>query len=136
MDWGIVGTIIGIVALLSVVFAIGKYAGRFDTLWGMRDEISAVIIKVDTLWKIYIEEAIIRHSNPGNEIMLPDEIKDEIKTLLNNNEYFGKVKEPTLLIINSVGIVKFTQIARNNKIDLGQVLAEVNAYVLECLTKH
>lgn len=136
MDWGIVGTIVGILALASVVYTLGRYAGRFDTLWSMRNEISGAIIKIDTLWKIYIEETIIRHSNPGNSIMLPDELKDEIKNLLNNNEYFGKVKEPTLLIIHSVGIEKFTQIARSNKADLGQVLAEVNSYVFEYLTKH
>lgn len=133
IDWGIAGAIIGMLALLSVVFAVGRYAGKFDTLWGMKDELSAAVIKVDTLWKIYIEDNLIRHSNPGSEIMLPDELKNEIKTLLNNNDYFGKVSEPTLLVINKLGIEKFSELARSNKAGLGQVLAEVNSYVFSCL---
>ncbi|GAI42296.1 unnamed protein product [marine sediment metagenome] len=150
MDWGIIGTIAGIIAILGVAYAIGKYSGKIDdliqmkggvsdslvkvdTLWDLKDEISAAIIKIDTLWKIYIEDNILRHSNPGDDIVLPDEIKDEIKTLLNNNDYFGKVNEPTLLIIHSIGIEKFTELARSNKADLGQVLASVNTYVFGCL---
>lgn len=133
MDWGIIGTIAGSLAILGVVYAIGRYAGKIDDLCHKRDEINAAIIKIDTLWKIYIEDNLIRHSNPGSEIMLPDEIKDEIKTLLNNNDYFGKVNEPTLLVVHSIGIEKFTELARSNKADLGQVLAEVNTYVFACL---
>jgi len=150
VDWGIIGTITGILAILGVVYAIGRYAGKIDdlcrmkdrlsdnlikvdALWDLKDEISAAIIKIDTLWKVYIEDNLIRHSNPGGTIVLPDEIKVEIKTLLNNDDYFGKVKEPTLLIIHEVGIEKLSELARNNKADLGQVLAEVNTYVFACL---
>ncbi len=150
MDWGIIGTIAGGLAILGVVYALGRYAGKIDdlcqmkdklsdslvkvdTLWELKDEISATIIKIDTLWKVYIEEALIRHSNPEGNIVLPEELKNEIKTLLNNNDYLGKVKEPTLLIIHEVGIERFSEIARSNQADLGQVLAQVNTYVFDCL---
>ncbi|GAH91826.1 unnamed protein product [marine sediment metagenome] len=151
MDWGIVGTITGLLAILSVAYAIGRYSGKIDdliqmkdevsdslvkvdTLWELKDGISAAIIKIDTLWRIYIEESLIRHSNPGGtSIMLPDELKNEIKTLLNNDSYIGKVNEPTLLVIDKVGIERFSAIARGNKAELGQVLAELNTYVFLCL---
>ncbi|GAH48257.1 unnamed protein product, partial [marine sediment metagenome] len=113
-------TIAGMLAILGVVYGIGRYAGKIDdlcrmkeklpdslikvdTLWDLKDDISAAIIKIDTLWRIYIEENLIRHSNPGGTGMLPDELKNEIKTLLNNNECFGKMKEPTLLVIDRIG---------------------------------
>ncbi|GAH82984.1 unnamed protein product [marine sediment metagenome] len=150
MDWGIVGTIAGMLAILGVVYGIGRYAGKIDdlcrmkeklpdslikvdTLWDLKDDISAAIIKIDTLWRIYIEDNLVRHSNPGGTGMLPDELKNEIKTLLNNNEYFGKMKEPTLLVIDRLNIQRLSEIARNNKVELGQVLAEVNSYVFSCL---
>jgi len=137
-------------AILGVAYGIGRYAGKIDdlcrmqeklpdsllkvdTLWDLKDEISAAIIKIDTLWKIYIEDNLLRHSNPGDNIVIPDEIKDEIRTLLNNNDYFGKINEPTLLVIHSIGIEKFSVVARSNKADLGQVLAQVNEYVFACL---
>ncbi|GAI85285.1 unnamed protein product, partial [marine sediment metagenome] len=106
---------------------------KVDALWELKDEISAAIIKIDTLWRIYIEENLIRHSNPGGSSMLPDELKNEIKTLLNNDDYLGKVNEPTLLVIDKVGIERFSAIARGNKAELGQVLAELNIYVFLCL---
>ncbi|MBA7708222.1 hypothetical protein ES703_117114 [subsurface metagenome] len=133
MDWGIIGTIAGLLAILGVAYALGKYAGKIDDLCRKKDEINAAIIKIDTLWRIYVEDNLIRHSNPGGPIVLPDELKTEIKTLLNNNDYLGKVKEPTLLVIAEVGIRKFSEIARSNNADLGQVLAEVNTWVFECL---
>lgn len=150
MDWGIIGTIAGMLAILGVVYGIGRYAGKIDdlsrmkdrvsdslvkvdTLWDLKDEISATIIKIDTLWKVYIEDNLLRHSNPGDNIVIPDEMKEEIRTLLNNDDYFGKVNEPTLLVIHSIGIEKFSALARSNKADLGQVLAQVNEYVFACL---
>lgn len=151
MDWGIIGLIAGLLAILGVVYAIGKYSGQIDdliqmkdkvsdslvkvdALWELKDGISTAIIKIDTLWRIYIEENLIRHSNPGGPGMLPDELKNEIQTLLNDNDdYFGKVNEPTLLIIDRIGIEKFSAIARGNKAELGQVLAELNTYVFLCL---
>lgn len=133
MDWGIIGTIAGGLAILGVVYTIGRYAGKIDDLCRKRDEINAAIIKIDTMWRIYIEENLIRHSNPGSNIVLPDELKNEIKTLLNNNNYLWKVKEPTLLVVDKLGIQTLSAIARSNKADLGQVLAQVNEYVLDCL---
>lgn len=133
MDWGIIGTIAGGLAILSVVYALGRYAGKIDDLCRKRDEINAAIIKIDTLWKIYVEDNLLRHSNPGSDIVLPDELKNEIRTLLNNNKYFCQVKEPTLLVIDKLGIEKLSELARSNKADLGQVLAQVNSYVFDCL---
>ncbi len=150
IDWGIIGTIAGMLAILAVVYGIGRYAGKIDdliqmkdgvsdslvkvdALWQMKDDMSAAIIKIDTMWRIYVEDSLIRHSNPGSNIVLPDELKNEIKTLLNNDDSLWKVKEPTLLIIAELGIEKFSEIARSNKADLGQVLAEVNSYIFACL---
>ena len=133
MDWGIIGSISGGLAILGVVYALGRYAGKIDDLCSKKDEIDAAIIKIDTLWKIYIEDIAIRHSNPGSNIMLPDEIKDEIRTLINNDKCIWKVKDPTLIIIDRIGLDKFSKLARENKADLGQVLAQVNSYVFDCL---
>lgn len=151
MDWGIVGTITGLLALCSVIFALGRYAGKIDdlcrmksslpdamvkvdTLWGLKDDISTAIIKIDTIWRIYIEDNLIRHSNPGNPA-LPDELKNEITTILNNNNYLWKVKEPTLLVIDRLTIPKLSAIAKENKVSLGEVLVEVNNFVFSCLSQ-
>lgn len=134
MDWlTAIGSISGIVALLGLVFATGKYCTKIDSLWEMKDNLSAVIVKVDTLWHIYIEDSLIRHSNPGGEFTLPDELKADIRKLLDNEKYFQQIKEPTLLIVARIGVRKFSEVARNNGTDLGQVLATVNSFVFDCL---
>jgi len=133
MDWVIVaGGISGIVALLSVAFIIGRYAGRVDDLYQMKTAISGSIVKIDTLWKVYIEDNLMRHSNPGY-VLLPDELKDDIRALLSSDSHLGQVTEPTLLVINHLGLDKFSRVARSNGLSLGQVLAEANSFVFECL---
>lgn len=153
MEWlGILGAITGILALFSVIFVLGRYAAKIDdlcrmkdslsdalikvdTLWGLKDDISAAIIKIDTMWRIYIEDNLIRHSNPGDHGELPDELKNEITTILNNNNYLWKVKEPTLLVIDRLTIPKLSAIAKENKVSLGEVLVEVNNFVFSCLSQ-
>lgn len=149
-----IGSISGIIALLALAFFAGRYinkienlgkiqdkcpiadvALKIDALWSMKDNLSAVMVKVDTLWKIYIEDSIIGHSNPGDPIVLPEELKGEIKKLLDNDNYLSEMKEPTLLVVNLIGLEKFSQVARGNRVSLGQVLAQANSYVFECLKK-
>ena len=153
MDWvSILGAVTGVLALSALAFTIGRYAGKVDdlckmrdrisdtcvkaeTLWGMKEEFSATIVKVDMLWKIYIEDNLIRHSNPGGTAMLSDKLKAEIRALLDNDKSLSEVKEPTLLVINRIGLGKFSQLAQSNKSSLGQVLAQANDYIFECLRK-
>jgi len=152
MDWGIIGTVAGLIAILGVAYTLGKYAGKLDdligmrdrlsdglvktdSLWQMKDNIAAAIIKIDTLWKIYIEDSLSSSSDPGGNIMLPDEIKGEIRNLLDNDKWLCQTKEPTLLIIDRIGVDKLSQVARDNKVRLGVILAQVNSYVFDCLTR-
>ena len=147
-----VGSIGGIVALLAVVFFAGRYVSKFhdvakiqadcpissiavkiDAIWGMKEDIAASIIKVDTLWRIYIEDNIVRHSNPGVPVVLPEELKGDIEKLLNKDNYLHGVKEPTLLVIGKIGVARFSQVAKANGATLGQVLVEVNNFVFSCL---
>jgi len=153
MDWlNAIGSISGIIALLALAFFAGKYINKIqnlsrtqdkcpiadvaiktDALWSMKDNMNATIVKVDTLWKIYIEDSIIGHSNPGDPIVLPEELKGEIKKLLDNDNYLSEMKEPTLLVVNKIGLEKFSQVARGNRVSLGQVLAEANSFIFSCL---
>lgn len=153
MDWvNAIGSISGIVALLALVFFAGRYINKIenlgkiqgkcpiadvaiktDALWTMKDNLNATIVKVDTLWKIYIEDSIIGHSNPGDPVMLPEELKEDIKKLLDNDNYLSQVKEPTLLVVDKIGLHRFSAVAKENETSLGQVLAKVNSYVFSCL---
>ena len=153
MDWlNAVGSIGGIVALLTVAFFVGRYVSKFhdivkiqadcpissiavkiDAIWGMKEDINASIIKVDTLWRIYIEDNIVRHSNPGVPVDLPEELKGEIEKLLDNDNYLHGVSEPTLLVISKIGVARFSQVAKANGATLGQVLVEVNTFVFAFL---
>lgn len=155
MDWvNAIGSISGIIALLALAFFAGRYINKIqslgktqdkcpiadvalkvDALWGMKDNLSAVMVKVDTLWKIYIEDSILRHSNPGEPVVLPVELKEEIKKLLDNDTYLSQVKEPTLLVVDRLGLRRFSAVAKENGTSLGQVLAEANSFVLDCLKK-
>lgn len=132
----ILGAVSGVLALLGLVYALGRYTTKIDAFWQMKEDLSAAIIKVNTLWKIYIEDSLIGHSNPGGGGVLPEELRAEIRTLLENDKHLGQVKEPTLLIIDRIGVARFSQIARDNKAGLGLVLAEVNSYVFACLSGH
>lgn len=153
MDWvNAIGSISGIIALLALAFFAGKYINKIqnlgktqdkcpiadvalkvDALWGMKDNLSAVMVKVDTLWKIYIEDSILRHSNPEEPVVLPVELKEEIKKLLDNDNYLSEMKEPTLLVIDRLGLQRFSAVAKENATSLGQVLAEANSFVFSCL---
>lgn len=153
MDWvNAIGSISGIIALLALAFFTGKYinkiqnlsraqdkcpiadvALKIDALWAMKDNLNATIVKVDTLWKIYIEDSIIGHSNPGDPVMLPEELKGEIKKLLDNDNYLSEMKEPTLLVIDRIGLQRFSAVAKENETSLGRVLAEANNYIFSCL---
>jgi len=155
MDWvNAIGSISGIIALLALAFFAGRYINKIenlgktqskcpivdvalkvDALWGMKDNLSAVMVKVDTLWKIFIEDSMLRHSNPGEPVVLPVELKEEIKKLLDNDNYLSQVKEPTLLVIDRLGVQRFSAVAKENGASLGQVLAEANAYIFDCLKK-
>lgn len=149
-----IGSIGGIVALLTVAFFVGRYIGKFhdiikvqekcpvadiaikvDAIWDIKEAINASIIKVDTLWQIYIEDNRIRHSNPGDPVVLPEELKTDIKKLLNNDHYLSQVNQPTLLVIERIGLERFAVIARTNEASLGQVLVEVNTFVFTFLQK-
>ena len=152
MDWvNAIGSISGIIALLALAFFAGRYVNKINTigkiqgecpisslavktdaLWAMKDDLSAVMVKVDMLWRIYIED-ILSHSNPGGNVTLPQNLKSEIKTLLDNDNYLSQVSEPTLLVVNKLGLHRFTAVAKENKTSLGQVLAEANAYIFSCL---
>lgn len=153
MDWvNAIGSISGIIALLALAFFAGRYINKIenlgktqskcpivdvalkvDALWGMKDNLSAVMVKVDTLWKIFIEDSMLRHSNPGEPVVLPVELKEEIKKLLDNDTYLSQVKEPTLLVIDRLGVRRFSAVAKENGASLGQVLAETNSYIFSCL---
>lgn len=152
MDWlTIIGSISGIIAILSLVFFTGMYvtkiktlckvqekcpigniAIKIETIWGMKDDLAASLVKIDTLWRIYIEDNLIRFSNPGGTIVIPEELKDEIRGLLNNNEYLSRINEPTLLIIHKIGTQRFAEIAKTNGTGLGQVLTEINTFIFSC----
>lgn len=153
MEWvSAIGSISGIIALLALAFFAGKYINKIqtlgktqdkcpiadvalkaDALWGMKDNLNATIVKVDTLWKIYVEDSILRHSNPGEPIVLPVELKEEIKKLLDNDNYLSQVKAPTLLVIDRLGLQRFSAVAKENGTSLGQVLAEADSFVFSCL---
>jgi len=155
MDWvNIIGSISGIIALLTLAFFTGRYiskiehlcktqtncpiadvAIKIDSIWGMKDALSAAIIKIDTLWKIYVEDNLIKSSNPGEKVVLPDELKGEIEKQLNGNHYLSEISEPTLLVVNRIGLERFIEVAKTNKTSLGHVMVEANIYVLDCLKK-
>lgn len=155
MDWvSAIGSISGIIALLGLAFFAGKYINKIsnlcktqdscpistvsvkiDALWSMKEDLSATMVKVDMLWQIYIEDSIIGHSNPGDTIVLPEDLKGEIKKLLDNDNYLSQVNEPTLLVVNKIGLRRFADIARSNKASLGQVMAEANSFVFSLLSK-
>ena len=153
MDWfALIGGISGIIALLGLAFGFGRYATkiddihrmkdrlldtciRTDSLWGMKDDLSAVVVKVDTMWKVYIEDTLVRHSNPGGHITLPEELKADIKDMLNNDKYLQQVSEPTLLVIHKIGLERFSEVAKGNQASLGEVLAEANTFVFTCLSE-
>ena len=154
-EWlSIFGGISGIIALLGLAFFAGKYinkiqnlgktqdkcpiadvALKIDALWGMKDELTATIVKVDMLWKIYVEDSILRHSNPGEAIVLPEELENDIRTLLDNDNYLSQVTEPTLLVVDRLGLQRFSAVAKENGTSLRQVLALANSFVFECLQK-
>lgn len=151
MDWlNWIGSISGIVALLTIAFFFGIYISKInamakvqeqcpintisvkiDDLWNMKDDLHAAIIKADALWKVYIEE----NSNPGGGNMLPENLRGEITALLDNDDYLLKVKEPTLLVVEKLGLHRFVAVAKVNKQKLGQILAEVNTLVFEHLQR-
>jgi len=152
MDWvNAIGSISGIIALLTLAFFAGRYINKIENLckvqsscqitnvaiktealWGMKDDLHATIVKVDTLWKIYIEDSI-GHSNPGEPVVLPVELKEDIKKLLNNDNYLSQVREPTLLVVDRLGVQRFSAVAKENGTSLGRVLAETNSFVFSCL---
>ena len=151
--FGGIGAISGIVALLTLAFFAGKYinkintvsrsqeqcpindiAVKVDSLWNMKDGLDAAVIKIDTMWRIYVEDNLSHHSsNPGGE-MLTEEIKQDIRALIQNDQMLMRVKQPTLLVIDKIGLHRFTEAAKTNGTSLGNVLAEVDNFVCECLT--
>lgn len=63
--------------------------------------------------------------------MLPLKLKRDIQNLL-NNEHYCEVKEPTLLVVDRLGIKRFSKLAKRRQKDLWQIITDVDAYVFTC----
>lgn len=80
-----ISIIASIIALFISGFTLGKYLGEFK-------------VKIDLLWKIYVEEPLLKYSKRESKYVIDEKylnlIPDHLKDLLKNNiKKFRKVKD-------------------------------------------
>ncbi len=82
MDWGIVGTITGIVSLALIVFAGGRYIGKLDALarrhedcpvMSVKEEVAVLRARFDMLIKVieqYVPKSLVAPHTPRRDELL------------------------------------------------------------------
>lgn len=129
----LIGAISGLVSLIMIGYTLGVWRGTINT-------------KVDTLWKIYVEDELVRqraqdrvgasewYIKETGEATLPDDMKEDIKQLTqaicSKPWPLSKQCNPDIVpsIVKKLGLARIRKVAENQAITVHGVVALIYVY--------
>lgn len=122
---------------LEAIGGISGIVAFFGFIWTILFQLAKVKVRTDTLWEIYIIEALksryVQHSSPFSpkqecEGIIPDDIKATLSKLARKA---GKKElvEISSDVVRQVGVTRIYELSNNHEITLQEAIGLLIAYV-------